>query len=155
MEGLACCGTSGTVNNIGLFTFSTIGIDQKDRLCKWRGIPFLSNEESHHQIKNGWRPHLLSCFCETVPFGMEAKEEDDIVTCLVVLTVKVSLVEDFSRVAVPPFRCSKSGVTAATFAFPNHLCRHFPSTQFSEIITGFCGAKANLQQSKVLLLQPL
>ena len=69
---------------------------------------------------------------------MEAKEEDDIVTCLVVLTVRVSLVEDFSRVAVPPFRCSKSGVTAAaTFAFPIH---HFPSTQFSEIITGFCGA---------------
>ena len=87
---------------------------------------------------------------------MEAKEEDDIVTCLVVLTVKVSLVEDFSRVAVPPFRCSKSGVTAATFAFPIHQCRHFPSTMFSEIITGFCGAKANLQQSKVLLLlQPL
>ena len=86
---------------------------------------------------------------------MEAKEEDDIVTCLVVLTVRVSLVEDFSRVvAVPPFRCSKSGVTAATFAFPIH---HFPSTQFSEIINGFCcGAKANLQQSKVLLLlQPL
>jgi len=47
---------------------------------------------------------LLSCFCETAPFGMEAKEEDDIVTCLVVLTVRVSLVEDFSRVAVPPFR---------------------------------------------------